>query len=391
MRIHGARLFRIVLSLAAFAVVTSGCAGRVVVTPSDAPAAAATVLATRAAAHQTALVAPQPLVLDTPTQAILETATPEPASEPAPVTMPPAVVTIEHTVSTGDTLIGIAFEYGVPMAAIQLANDLGSETGLLAGQVLDIPPASDWASASPFWVLALVEEGDTLSGIAARYGLTLADLQAANRLGDADILRIGQPLVLPLAAPAEVVRAVPPTHTPPPTVAPEPTVAVAMDTEEAAAAVDILPAEPTVTPPAPPPPSGEVADWPMEVYRLINAVRAEHGVPPYGYNEVLAHAAALHGADCQQRGYCNHTGSDGSNVRARVQRAGYAAAGAAECIVYSKTPQQAVAWWMDEAPPNDAHRRTLLSTWVTEIGIAVVPIGNGSYYFIADFGRPGGS
>lgn len=43
---------------------------------------------------------------------------------------------------------------------------------------------------------------------------------------------------------------------------------------------------------------------------------------------------------------------------------------------------------MDEASHNDPHRRTLLSTWVTEIGVAVVPTGRGDYYFIADFGRP---
>jgi len=42
---------------------------------------------------------------------------------------------------------------------------------------------------------------------------------------------------------------------------------------------------------------------------------------------------------------------------------------------------------MDEASHNDPHRRTLLSTWVTEIGVAVVPTGRGDYYFIADFGR----
>jgi uncharacterized protein YkwD len=126
----------------------------------------------------------------------------------------------------------------------------------------------------------------------------------------------------------------------------------------------------------------------MEVFNLINAQRAAQGLPPYAYNETLAQAARLHGQDCLQRGWCGHTGSDGSSVRVRVSRAGYDMLGAAECIVYAPDPQKAVAWWMDEVPPNDAHRRTLLSTWLTEIGISVTPIGNGTYYFIADFGRP---
>jgi len=38
-------------------------------------------------------------------------------------------------------------------------------------------------------------------------------------------------------------------------------------------------------------------------------------------------------------------------------------------------------------PPNDPHRRTLLTTWLSEIGVGVAQTSWG-YYFIADFGRP---
>jgi uncharacterized protein YkwD len=43
--------------------------------------------------------------------------------------------------------------------------------------------------------------------------------------------------------------------------------------------------------------------------------------------------------------------------------------------------------WMDEAPPNDPHRRTILNTALTEIGVGVVQ-PNWGYYFFADFGTP---
>ena len=142
------------------------------------------------------------------------------------------------------------------------------------------------------------------------------------------------------------------------------------------------------TPTEPRPADTDVATWPAEVFRLINQVRAENGIPPYTYDETLERAAELHGQDCQQRGSCNHTGSDGSNVRTRIERAGYDAAGSAEVLVYAASPQQAVDWWMGETPPDDLHRRTLLSTWVTEAGVAAVPTGRGNYYFIVDFGRP---
>ena len=173
-------------------------------------------------------------------------------------------------------------------------------------------------------------------------------------------------------------------------------VAMARPAEESALPVDTAP-EPTPVPvgasfAAPVELAGSqlagVENWPAEVFRLINQIRAENGLPPYTYDETLERAAQLHGQDCQERGECDHTGSDGSNVETRIRRAGYDAAGQAEVIVYSSSPQAAVAWWMDEVPPDDWHRRTLLSTWATEIGIAVVPTGRGDYYFIADFGRP---
>ena len=181
--------------------------------------------------------------------------------------------------------------------------------------------------------------------------------------------------------PAELVPQPDPTSTP----KPPQTAVPQMATEIAPAA-----AQPENTPtPSPIVAEGDNATgWASEVFRLINETRAQNGIAPYAYNALLEQAALLHAQDCQQRGSCNHTGSDGSNVRTRVARAGFGTAGAAECIVYSSSPSEAVAWWLDEVPPNDAHLRTLLSTWVTEIGIAVVPNGRGSFYFIADFGRP---
>jgi uncharacterized protein YkwD len=151
---------------------------------------------------------------------------------------------------------------------------------------------------------------------------------------------------------------------------------------QALATVPVSAADPSL-PTLPP----EIATWPQEVFQIVNQLRAENGLPPYAYNEVLEWAARLHGQDCLQREYCDHTGSDGSNLKTRLERAGYDAAGQAEVIVYSSSPQAAVDWWMDEVPPDDPHRSALLSDWFTEIGVAVVDAGH-TYYFIADLGRP---
>jgi uncharacterized protein YkwD len=120
---------------------------------------------------------------------------------------------------------------------------------------------------------------------------------------------------------------------------------------------------------------------------LINQVRSQHGLPPLVYNETLARAAQGQADDCAQRGWCSHTGSDGSDIKTRIQRAGYDPASWAECWAQRQTPQGAVDIWMDEVPPDDPHRRTLLTTWLSEIGVGVAQTDWG-YYFIADFGRP---
>ncbi|HPD41845.1 MAG TPA: LysM peptidoglycan-binding domain-containing protein [Anaerolineae bacterium] len=307
----------------------------------------------------------------------------------APTTLLPESPTVvatpastSYTVQPGDTLLALAMHYGLPMAAIQLANQMGGSTTLYAGQTLEIPAADAWRGASPFWTVYEVQSGDTVIDIAQQFGLDFVALVAVNELTDADVLHVGQALVLPLDVPIEVAAA--PVATPPVVAAaasaatPAP---VAVDTPVAAVT-------PIAAPPAVSTAPAEIAGWPAEVFARINAERAAAGLGPFTWNDTLAQAAYLHGLDCQQRGSCNHTGSDGSTVKMRVLRAGYPAVGAAECIVYSQTPQQAVFWWMDEVPPNDWHRRTILSTWVTEIGIAVVPNHLGSYYFIADFGRP---
>jgi len=203
--------------------------------------------------------------------------------------------------------------------------------------------------------------------------VSAATLQSVNGMSDADRLAVGQPLVLPLSGPLAAAQPTPRPTTAP--TAPAPTVGAT--------------AAPTVPPPAAPPaaPPGDVAAWPAEVARLINEVRAAHGLPPLAYHAALAQAAQGQANDCAGRGWCSHTGSDGSDAHARILRAGYTGSGWAECWAQSPTPQGAVDMWMDETPPNDPHRRTLLSAWLAEVGVGVAQTGWG-YYFIADFGRP---
>ena len=320
----------------------------------------------------------------TPAASITVAPSPERALTPtASDTAAPALE--EYTVQKGDTLLGLAVDWGVPMAAIQLANDMGDSTVVMVGMPLSIPSKEGWEEATPFWVLHVVQKGETLSHISKRYGVSIERLQEVNGLADSDSIRAGQELILPLKG---TVSALVPTPTTTPvlptstsTHAVQPTTVVT-----SAANASTQPGSSHAARAVEPPPS-DVSDWPRETARLINEVRADHGLPAFAYNDTLAQAAQAHANDCVQRGSCSHTGSDGSNIKTRVRRAGYDGVGWAECWAQRQNPQGAVDIWMDEVPPNDPHRRTLLHTWLTEIGIGVAETTWG-YYIIADFGRP---
>lgn len=304
-----------------------------------------------------------------------------------------------HTVVPGDTILGLALQYSVPIAVIQLQNDLGNSIILRAGQVLEIPPAVGWEGASPFWAVYEVQGGDVLSAIAADYGFDVGTLQSVNGLADADLLSVGQALILPLTAPADVVLAshhAPATEVPLPTATPIPHAVAAaapafpedtpvVPADTLAAPTDV-PATATVAAPVLP---ADVAGFPADIFRLINEQRAAYGLAPLAWNATLARAAQLHADDCYARGWCGHTGSDGSTMKERIIRQGYDPVRWSECWAWYGTPEMAVAMWMDEIPPNDPHRRTILSTWLTEVGVGVIPAADGrGYYFIADFGTP---
>lgn len=65
--------------------------------------------------------------------------------------------------------------------------------------ITPIPPTSTLTpSPTPTPVIHIIERGDTLFGVALDYGVTLDALLAANGIEATDILRIGQALIIPL-------------------------------------------------------------------------------------------------------------------------------------------------------------------------------------------------
>ncbi len=103
-----------------------------------------------------------------------------------------------HVVQRGESLSQIARRYGVSTAALAQANGISNPNLIYAGQRLVIPGASGGASAggSATGGVHVVRPGENLSGIAARYGTTVAALARANNLSNPNHIYVGQRLVV---------------------------------------------------------------------------------------------------------------------------------------------------------------------------------------------------
>lgn len=97
-----------------------------------------------------------------------------------------------YVVQSGDTLYSIARSFGVSVEALQTANNISDPTLLSVGQTLVIPGYEGIGGELATYQVQL---GDSLSGLAKRFGQSQADLIKINRLTNAQSLYVSQPLV----------------------------------------------------------------------------------------------------------------------------------------------------------------------------------------------------
>jgi LysM repeat protein len=122
-----------------------------------------------------------------------------------------------YVVQPGDTLAAISARYGMTLAQLAAANGLSWNSWVYVGQRLVIPGVTE-APTAPVGGTYVVQPGDTLVSIAARHGTTVAALMAANGLANANFIYVGQRLVIPggTGAPGQPA----PTPVPAPTAPP---------------------------------------------------------------------------------------------------------------------------------------------------------------------------
>ncbi|HWT32650.1 MAG TPA: LysM peptidoglycan-binding domain-containing protein [Microbacterium sp.] len=129
-----------------------------------------------------------------------------PASFAQARTVPMANVATSYTVRRGDTVTAIAIRHGLRTTDVLAWNKLHFSSVIFPGQVLRLThPGSAVKTAKPATSSRTsyrVKAGDTVSSIAGRYGVTVADIVAANRLRSAAIIYVGQLLVVQKGAAA---------------------------------------------------------------------------------------------------------------------------------------------------------------------------------------------
>lgn len=93
----------------------------------------------------------------------------------------------QHQVKIGQNLARIASRYGISVAELAAANGLSRNSTIREGQLLIVPARGE----------VYVVEGNTLSGIAKKYNIAVTELAKQNRIAPTSNIRPGQRLILP--------------------------------------------------------------------------------------------------------------------------------------------------------------------------------------------------
>ncbi|NFO89045.1 LysM peptidoglycan-binding domain-containing protein, partial [Clostridium botulinum] len=100
-----------------------------------------------------------------------------------------------YTVKSGDTLSGIAVKFGVTVAQLQSWNGISNPNKISVGQVLKIKGTSGGSTGgSTQNITYTIKSGDTLSGIAVKFGVTVSQLQSWNGITNPNKIYVGQVL-----------------------------------------------------------------------------------------------------------------------------------------------------------------------------------------------------
>ena len=262
-----------------------------------------------------------------------------------------------YLVQPGDTPLGIAARFNVPVEVLLSANGIVDPTRLAIGQELYIPASDDVSLGFPV-ILHEFLAGETLLGLASQYGSSAKDILAINPTLDPGDLQPGELVAIPIVFDQ-------PRPTPEPGQAPEP-----------------LPRPPVEV-------SAPLSDLQTQMIAAINAEREANGLPPYQADEQLTGIAVAYAQEMVSRDFFSHTSPEGVNLRGRIAAGGISdALAVGENIQVNTQPRDktvgtALTWFLSSRP----HRHNLLHPNHNRIGIGIVEGPPGWYTFVLNFAQ----
>lgn len=104
---------------------------------------------------------------------------------------------VSHIVQPGETLIGIAQKYGVDANALAEANNVANRNQLRVGQKLIIPGITARDAAEALGRVHIIQSGESLTAIAQQYGVSAEEIISFNNISNPDAIYVGQELIIP--------------------------------------------------------------------------------------------------------------------------------------------------------------------------------------------------
>lgn len=105
---------------------------------------------------------------------------------------------VEYTVQEGDTVSGIASQFGISINTILWENNLTEYTIIQPGKKLSILPVSG--------IRHKVASGETIAKISKKYSVSEEEIIEFNRLASANDIKIGERLIIPGGRKAQIVQ-----------------------------------------------------------------------------------------------------------------------------------------------------------------------------------------
>ncbi len=121
------------------------------------------------------------------------------------ITKQPRTKTVDYTVQNGDTISVIAEKFGISVSTILWENNLSAYSIIRPGDTLAILPMSG--------IMHKVVKNETLAGIAKKYQIEENKILTVNKLAKANSLKIGQKLLIPGGVKKTYRAPVPKTYT----------------------------------------------------------------------------------------------------------------------------------------------------------------------------------